>query len=494
MSGPVRGEPASQPSQPTSQPARHNPYRGPREFRRQDKLPNRQREASRLADCLVAERVVLLHAPSGAGKTSLIEAGVVGRLIDEGFWPTPRLRVNQPLRDGRVRNRYIHSLATYLLSERNGTEPAGGLTLDQAIARWRESAPRDQPTVLIIDQLEEILTLDPTDWEAKEAFFRELGAVLKAGPVWALLAMREDYMGGLDRFLRFLPGLLRARYRLDFLSGRDAILAMQVPAERQRVEFTTKAAEALVNRLTEVQVQRPGEQPEVVKAPYVEPVQLQVVCRMLWKNIRKHEGDDFSTIGVAQVERYADVDRALMFYFGTTVTAVAKTARADERTIRDWFQFCLITKQLLRNQTLSAPRTGDPQRVLHLLEEGYLIRGDMRGVTWYELAHDRLIGAVLASNVAWRQENLESWQIAAYEWNARDRDPTFLLPVGELPKHRELTNADLTDLEREFLEAVTDMERRRGVLAWRHMISGLAVAEFIVIIVLVILLIASLSS
>jgi hypothetical protein len=66
-------------------PHRRNPYRGPREFRREDRLPNRQREARELTDRIVADRVVLLHSPSGAGKTSLIEAGVVRELEAEGF-------------------------------------------------------------------------------------------------------------------------------------------------------------------------------------------------------------------------------------------------------------------------------------------------------------------------------------------------------------------------------------------------------------------------
>src|SRR5215469_15165562 len=209
---------------------RKNPYRGPCEFARTDQLPNRKREAHELTDLVVAERVVLLHSPSGAGKTSLVEAAVVGELCEEGFCATPRLRVNEPVDEGAVRNPYIHSLVSYLLARCGAKERADDdLSLSEAIARWRDlEQPGPGRTVLIIDQLEEVLTLNPADWDVKEAFFQELGALLAHEPVWALLSMREDYMGGLDRYLRFLPGHLRSRYRLDYLTRADAILAMRL--------------------------------------------------------------------------------------------------------------------------------------------------------------------------------------------------------------------------------------------------------------------------
>jgi len=232
---------------------RHNPWVGPRGFGRDDKLPNREREARELTDRIVADRVVLLHSPSGAGKTSLVEAAVVKELAEEGFVPTPRLRVNQPPREGADYNPYVHSLVTYLLSEPNGPEPPMQMNLREAVQQWRANQSAsgktndDLLTVLIIDQLEEILVIDPTDRDAKERFFRELGALLRTEPVWAVLSIREDYMGGLDRYVRFLPGLLRSRYRLDFLDRSDAKLAMTVPAKEQQVDFDERGRAVMLS-------------------------------------------------------------------------------------------------------------------------------------------------------------------------------------------------------------------------------------------------------
>jgi hypothetical protein len=218
------------------------------------------------------------------------------------------------------------------------------------------------------------------------------------------------------------------------------------------------------------------------------------VCRLLWKGIRKHRGDDFPTIEIADVEQHADIDKALTLYFGETVANVAAQAHADERAIRDWFEYELITRQQFRSQTLNPPKTADPQKVLSQLEDGYLIRGDVRGSsTWYELMHDRLIWPVLTDNEAWRRDNLELWQAAAYTWNASDRQRTFLLQAAELPEaylRRGIPESGLTEVEQAFLEASVNQARQNGVLArtrsTRSLLAWAAIAEAIVIVALVI--------
>ena len=47
-----------------------------------------------LLDLLIAERIVLLYSPSGAGKTSLIQAALIPRLEKEGFQVLPVMRVS----------------------------------------------------------------------------------------------------------------------------------------------------------------------------------------------------------------------------------------------------------------------------------------------------------------------------------------------------------------------------------------------------------------
>src|SRR3954454_23677628 len=65
-----------------------NPYVGPRPFEQADAALffGRRREVRELLSLIVAHRVVLLYASSGAGKSSLLNAGLIPMLAEEkGF-------------------------------------------------------------------------------------------------------------------------------------------------------------------------------------------------------------------------------------------------------------------------------------------------------------------------------------------------------------------------------------------------------------------------
>ena len=68
------------------------PFVGPRPFRLGEPLFGRDREIPKLLDLLIAERIVLMFSPSGAGKTSLIQAGLIPALREEGFLDLPIIR------------------------------------------------------------------------------------------------------------------------------------------------------------------------------------------------------------------------------------------------------------------------------------------------------------------------------------------------------------------------------------------------------------------
>src|SRR5512139_4136962 len=93
---------------------RPNPYIGPRSFQTGERLYGRDFELGQLLHLLIAERIVLLHSPSGAGKSSLIYAGLIPRLWEEGFQVLPVARVNlEPpvnAKPGEGFNRYVYSV------------------------------------------------------------------------------------------------------------------------------------------------------------------------------------------------------------------------------------------------------------------------------------------------------------------------------------------------------------------------------------------------
>ena len=54
-----------------------NPYVGPRPLQQGEPLHGRGAEVLELYHLLQARRIVVLHSPSGAGKSSLVQAGLI---------------------------------------------------------------------------------------------------------------------------------------------------------------------------------------------------------------------------------------------------------------------------------------------------------------------------------------------------------------------------------------------------------------------------------
>jgi len=414
---------------------RPNPYVGPRPYRTGEKMYGRERETRELLNLLIAERIVLLYSPSGAGKTSLIQAALLPQLRQEEFVVLPPMRVNSepPTADKNETlaqfNRYVLST---LLSLEEGQPREKRLPLAQLAqmsfdAYFKQRADlQDKNPVLLFDQFEEILTTAPMERDAKYAFFEQIGAALRDRSRWALFSMREDYIAGLDPFIRPLPTRFSTRYRLDLLGTDAARDALQKPARDAGVDFTHAAANKLIDDLRQVHIQRPDGAMETQLGLYVEPVQLQVVCLRLWNNLSA----DQRAIAETDVVQVGDVNSALASYYEMRVAAASVATGETERAIREWFDRQLITDAGVRGQVLMEPERsrGLANRTIRLLEDAHLVRADeRRGATWFELAHDRLIEPLRDNNRVWFEKNLSAFQQQADLWERQGRPDGLLL-------------------------------------------------------------------
>ena len=415
---------------------RGNPYVGPRAFESNEILYGRDQETEELFDLLIAERIVLFYSPSGAGKTSLIMAALIPKLLDEAFRVLPIVRVNPEPRSaiGQAEyagNRYVLSALVSLeeglpQDQRISEADLVGMDLVTYLDRRTRLMGGEDTEILIFDQFEEILTADPFNRLAKDRFFAQLGTVLRDRRRWALFSMREDYVAGLDPYLRLVPTQLATRYRLDLLMERGARQAIQEPARRLGVDFTNSAAEKLVNDLRRVHVQGLGDTMEEQLGPYIEPVQLQVVCLRLWEKLPPGA----TQVAESDIHDVGDVDRALGDYYAKRVEEIANalSVSVKERIIRDWFDQQLITPEGIRAQVLKAHERseGPGDMAIRLLINAHLVREEKRrGLTWIELAHDRLVRPVRENNKAWREANLSLLNRRADLWT-QDRPDGLL--------------------------------------------------------------------
>jgi len=481
-----------------------NPYIGPRPFTTGEKIYGRNPAVIKLSNRLIAERFVLLYSPSGAGKTSLIQAGLIPRLefdeemriLSKGDKPNLgliRVGLEVPRElgatEGKV-NRYVFST---LLSLEQGLPPELqmdpydliGLNLPTYLNLRMQRGNEPSNVVLIFDQFEEILTLDPVNRNQKRVFFEQLGAALRNRQRWALFAMREEFVGGLDPYLRLIPARL-SRFRLDLLEEPTARQAIQKPVQELGIEFADDAAQQLVDDLRKVRLsQRFDGSVEEQLGPHIEPVQLQVVCYRLWEKLRSL--GNVEQITVEHVKSLAEVDNALRSYYAEQLAAITRETDVSERAIREWFDHRLITEQGVRGQVMQGTSQSQEldSRVIELLIDAYLVRAEQwRGATWLELIHDRLIEPVQKDNAAWREANLSELQRQVELWESRSR-PKDLLLVGETLQAAKRWAAthdnELKPIEREFL-AVSEREheerRRQAHIFLAQVLAAQALRQY----------------
>jgi WD40 repeat protein len=421
---------------PAAEPAEtvQNPFVGPHPYGRDDRMYGRDGETEDLLDLIVAERVVLLYSPSGAGKTSLVQARLVPRLEADGFHVYPivstKLQVSAPLTEGPTPNRYVLSALLSLeerlpASKQRPLDELAELTIARYLAEASHPEGTPENAVLIFDPLEEVLTTSPADRDAKTEFFTQVGAALQDRSIWALFVIREDFVAELDPYARLIPTRFANRYRLDLLEEPAALDAVTLSARDSGVTFQPDAAKKLVDDLRRIRVQHLGTVSEEL-GPYVEPVQLQVVCRQLWERL----GPDVRTIEEADVEGVGDVNQALASYYAKSITATAATTGTDEAVLREWVDRELITAQGFRAQTLYGPHhdPGRDEAVLEDLIDTHLLRSEpRRGAVWYELAHDRLVEPIQKDNEHWRGEHLSDLEQRAALWDDQGRGDDLLV-------------------------------------------------------------------
>ena len=386
---------------------RSNPFPGPRPFVTEERglFFGRDREIRELVSLLFAQRIVLVHAPSGAGKSSLVQAGVIPLCEERGFEVLPVARVRCDASEMRpldpTRNRYVANV----IERWRAQDPSLGEAEATTLASFFDfpvelDVEGGAPRLVVFDQFEELFVLHPDRWRDRKGFFVELQEALDAHPTLrVMILLRDDYLAHLEPLVTALRDRLRIRYHLGQLDARQALQAVVQPVHRAGRTFEAGAAEELVSELLRAPVEAP--EGAIYEAEHADAVQLQIVLRTLWDSLPPEANE----ITRAHVREHGDVDRALLnFYEQSVAAAVAAVRRLDERRVRQWFERDLITPARSRGLVYQDEKTtaGLPNEAVAVLEQRRLIRSEPRGpALWFELTHDRLIQAVLDSNRQW---------------------------------------------------------------------------------------------
>ncbi len=378
----------------------------------------RESAARALTDKILANRMVIVYARSGLGKTSLLKAGVAPLLREEGFLPL-FVRVND-VRSGPFRAllETIPGEAERQHIEYVPGRPESLWSFFKTAEFWREDFL--QTPVLILDQFEELFTLQSE--EARTQFLNELGYLtrgvrppceetpsgeeLSENPpaVRIVLSLREDYLGFLEEAAEQIPQIMDTRFRLTPLDLHAAEEAIVRPAAITDSGFETRpftldrvAVTTILDYLSRARTRMVGETQR-----YVEPFQLQLICQRMEQIavVRQKASPAELTITMADLGGKAGLTQTLRDFYREAIANVPdrRSRRASRRLCEEYLispqgrRLSLEESEIHRQLKLS-------RETLGLLATSRVLRSDNRSdSTYYELSHDALVEPILASS------------------------------------------------------------------------------------------------
>jgi photosystem II stability/assembly factor-like uncharacterized protein len=374
----------------------------------------RESASMALTDQIMANRLVVVYAKSGLGKTSLLNAGVAPRLREADSLPL-FVRVNDT-KVGPLPSVFEQIKAE---AERQHVEYMPGDTNSvwsffKSVEFWKGDLLLSP--VLIADQFEELFTLQPE--EEREKFLSELGYLVRgiappsqsptesqvstAPPaVHVVLSLREDFLGLLEEASDRIPEIMDHRFRLASLTAETAAKAITGPATiadpniatrpfRLEPEFVTTILDYLTKSIT-------GGRGAASR--YVEPFHLQLICQRIEKivAIKQQASTEEIIVGSKDVGGETALAQTLGTFYTDAIWSLKRQYRGAVRQLCEQFLISPEGRRLSLEERELQRQLKLPHTVLSQLVDRRLLRTDRRSdSTYYELSHDALVQPVLA--------------------------------------------------------------------------------------------------
>jgi WD40 repeat protein/transcriptional regulator with XRE-family HTH domain len=487
-----------------------SPYRGLAVFGEQDAGWFFGREAAtiavldRMSRLLAGAGLLVVSGASGAGKSSLLQAGVLPGIKEAGLaaapeaasWPylvfTP---TRAPLDELALRVAPLAGADAAAVRRGLAADPDGfALTARQAALAWPKGQPRtngsaaerDQPPhrrlLLVVDQFEELFT-QCAEEPQRRAFIIALHAAATAGfgpdqvpAALVILGVRADFEARCADY-PLLAGPVQDRYLVTAMTGRQLRMAITDPAKKAGSKVDDDLVDVL---LTEVRNGQPG-----VFGAGMLPL-LSHALDQAWRN---RAGE---TLTLADYERTGGIDGAVAasaqrVYDGLTPAQQAAARQAFLRLTTTSSDGVDAADRATRAELTDGKSAAEIQDVEAVLETFAAERLLTLAAGTVELSHEAVLTAWPLLRDTWLADThadrivRSRLRATAAEWERQFRDPSYLYSGSLLQAASEAatrTCADparhppLNQTERDFLHA-SSHAHRRTVRLRRAVIAGL---------------------
>jgi hypothetical protein len=383
-----------------------NPFPGPVPYGPDDEyFFGREEDVAALTSLVLSSSAVVLDAPSGTGKSSLINARLIPSLRDE-FCEIHEIECPKMIIDEGAPRPEMNPLLQVVPSAFWSRADRRSVDGPREVRRHGGKVSKH---LLVLDQFEALFFRYPRLWSMRDGFFRTLGSTLwEDSSRRLLIAVRSDYLERLWPYFQYLPGESAVGYRLPDFSGDEARQVVRQAFDKSgrplEDEVLSQLLDALVNK-------------DGYREQYVNLVVLQIACRKLWEQggvisppppTSERFWTDRSRSDRPKSDRGALtwVSTAMVDFVDQAIQAVLQESDADEARVRDWLAAELITAAGHRGfvRVEEEPDGGLKGRVVGTLEKQRLVTAEQRNQErLVELTHDSMVGAVEKSNRHWNE-------------------------------------------------------------------------------------------
>lgn len=226
----------------------------------------RDRAVRDLREAMKRGLLTILQAESGAGKTSLLQAGIVPSLIVEGALAILiRPQFENP----------TYAIKKCLIGNLELTPRLARASLVEFLRRVKEIIGPHITLYLILDQFEEFFAKHTLE-EDRQAFIHDLAGCLNDATLNArwIISITTDAFGQLGKFEPHIRNPFSNAHSLYLFNRQEAAEVIAKPAQNYGLSFQEGLLERLLDDLGQHQ-----------DAP-IAPTQIQLVCLALYDDIR----------------------------------------------------------------------------------------------------------------------------------------------------------------------------------------------------------------
>ncbi|MFT4523417.1 MAG: WD40 repeat protein [Bacteroidia bacterium] len=240
-----------------------NPFPGLRPFESNEKhlFFGRERHIAEILRKLDLYRFVSVVGNSGSGKSSLVRAGLLPTLENEGSWI---ICIMRPGKDP------ISEVAEALIAQNIISVPEGESKsefLEKQIATLRKSnlgliqilrrfVPAKKRLLLLVDQFEEIFRFtsmgrETEEFQAPDHFVDTLLASTKQKdvPIYVLLTLRSDFLGDCEQFMGLPEAINDGQFLVPRMNREDLTLCLTGPVSATDGKISPRLVQQLLNEV-----------------------------------------------------------------------------------------------------------------------------------------------------------------------------------------------------------------------------------------------------